>query len=131
MTQAVAQETGWEAKNRSATMKKIEAIIRPEKVDEVRKAIEAVGYPGITITEAQGHGKQKGVVQQWRGESYRVEFLPKVKLELVVGDSDVDRIVQAVIKSAKTGAVGDGKIFVSDVRDVIKIRTGERGESAL
>lgn len=112
-------------------MKKIEAIIRPEKVDEVRKAIEAVGYPGITMTEAEGHGKQKGVVQQWRGESYRVEFLPKVKLELVVGDADVEKIVQAIIKSAKTGAVGDGKIFVSDVKDVIKIRTGERGEGAL
>ena len=112
-------------------MKKIEAIIRPEKLDEVRKAIEAVGYPGLTITEAEGHGKQKGVVQQWRGETYRVEFLPKVKLELVVGDADVDRIVQAIIKAAKTGSVGDGKIFVSDVRDAIKIRTGERGESAL
>ncbi len=112
-------------------MKKIEAIIRPEKIDDVRQAIEAVGYPGITITEAQGHGKQKGVVQQWRGESYRVEFLPKVKLELVVGDGDVERIVQAIIQSAKTGAVGDGKIFVSDVRDVIKIRTGERGEGAI
>lgn len=112
-------------------MKKIEAIIRPEKLDEVRKAIEAVGYPGITITEAEGHGRQKGVVQQWRGETYRVEFLPKVKLEIVVGDADVDRIVQAVIKAAKTGAVGDGKIFVSEVREVIKIRTGERGESAL
>ena len=112
-------------------MKKIEAIIRPEKVDDVRKAIEAVGYPGITITEAQGHGKQKGVVQQWRGETYRVEFLPKVKLELVVGDADVDRIVSAIIKSAKTGSVGDGKIFVTDVKDAIKIRTGERGESAL
>ena len=112
-------------------MKKIEAIIRPEKVDEVRKAIEAVGYPGLTITEAQGHGKQKGVVQQWRGETYRVEFLPKVKLEIVVGDSDVERLVKALITAAKTGAVGDGKIFVSDVKDVIKIRTGERGESAL
>ena len=112
-------------------MKKIEAIIRPEKIDDVRKAIESVGYPGITITEAEGHGKQKGVVQQWRGETYRVDFLPKVKLELVVGDADVERIVQAIIKSAKTGAVGDGKIFVSDVRDVIKIRTGERGDSAL
>ena len=112
-------------------MKKIEAIVRPEKLDEVRKAIEAVGYPGLTITEAEGHGKQKGLVQQWRGETYRVEFLPKVKLEIVVGDADVDRIVQAVIKAAKTGAVGDGKIFVSDVRDVIKIRTGERGEAAL
>ena len=112
-------------------MRKIEAIIRPEKLDDVRKAIEAVGYPGITITEAEGHGRQRGVVQQWRGETYRVDFLPKVKLELVVADSDADRIIQAIIKAAKTGSVGDGKIFLSDVRDVIKIRTGERGEPAL
>ena len=112
-------------------MKKIEVILRPEKLDEVRKAIEAVGYPGLTITEAEGHGKQKGVVQQWRGETYRVEFLPKVKLELVVADSDLERIIQAIIKAAKTGSVGDGKIFVSKIRDVIKIRTGERGEGAL
>jgi nitrogen regulatory protein P-II 1 len=112
-------------------MKKVEAIIRPEKLDEVRKAIEAVGYPGITITEAEGHGRQKGVVQQWRGETYRVDFLPKVKLELVVGDADADRIIQAIIKAAKTGSVGDGKIFVSDIREVIKIRTGDRGEAAL
>jgi nitrogen regulatory protein P-II 1 len=112
-------------------MRKIEAVIRPEKLDDVRKAIEAVGYPGVTITEAEGHGKQKGVVQQWRGETYRVEFLPKVKLELVVSDSDVEKIIQAIIKAAKTGSVGDGKIFVSDIRDAIKIRTGERGEVAL
>ena len=112
-------------------MKKIEAIIRPEKLDEVRKAIEAVGYPGMTITEAEGHGKQKGLTQQWRGETYTVQFLPKVKLELVVADADTDRIIQAIIKAAKTGSVGDGKIFVSDIRDVVKIRTGERGESAL
>lgn len=114
-------------------MRKIEAIIRPEKLEEVRKAIEAVGYPGITITEAEGHGKQKGVVQQWRGETYRVDFLPKVKLEIVAGDSDAERIVQAIIKTARTngGAVGDGKIFVSEVRDAIRIRTGERGEAAL
>ena len=114
-------------------MKKIEAVIRPEKVDDVRKAIEAVGYPGVTITEAQGHGKQKGVVQQWRGETYRVEFLPKVKLEIVAGESDSERIVQAILKTARTngGAVGDGKIFVSDVRDAIRIRTGERGDAAL
>ena len=129
--QAVAEQSGERTQLRSTTMRKIEAIIRPEKIDDVRKAIEAVGYPGVTITEAQGHGKQKGVVQQWRGETYRIEFLPKVKLELVVSDSDVDRIIQAIIKAAKTGAVGDGKIFVSDVRDVIKIRTGERGEVAL
>ena len=115
-------------------MKKIEAIVRPEKLDDVRKAIEAVGYPGITMTEAQGHGKQKGVVQQWRGETYRVEFLPKIKLEMVVADADVDKIIQAIIKAAKSngaGAVGDGKIFVSDVREVVRIRTGERGPSAI
>jgi nitrogen regulatory protein P-II 1 len=112
-------------------MKKIEAIIRPEKLDEVRKAIEAVGYPGITITEAEGHGKQKGVTQQWRGETYRVDFLPKVKLEIVAGDADAERIIQAITKTAKTGSVGDGKIFVSDVRDAVRIRTGERGEGAL
>jgi len=115
-------------------MRKIEAIIRPEKLDDVRRAIEAVGYPGITITEAEGHGKQKGIVQQWRGESYRVEFVPKIKLELVVSDTDTERIIQAIVKAARTngaGAVGDGKIFVSDVREVVRIRTGERGEPAL
>ena len=112
-------------------MKKIEVILRPEKLDEVRKAIETVGYPGITITEAEGHGKQKGVVQQWRGETYRVEFLPKVKLEIVIADSDLEQTLQAIQKAARTGAVGDGKIFVSDIRDVVRIRTGERGESAI
>ncbi len=126
-TEAASAKPG----TRSGMMTKIEAIIRPEKLDEVRKAIEAVGYPGITVTEAEGHGKQKGVTQQWRGQTYRVEFLPKVKLELVVADSDADRITQAIIKAAKTGAVGDGKIFISEVREVIKVRTGERGESAL
>ena len=131
MPEALAERPVGSVNVRIGTMKKIEAIIRPEKVEEVRKAIEAVGYPGLTITEAEGHGKQKGVVQQWRGEAYRVEFLPKVKLELVVSDADAERIIQAIIKAAKTGNVGDGKIFVSDVRDVIKIRTGERGETAL
>ena len=131
MPEALAERPAGSINVRIGTMKKIEAIIRPEKVEEVRKAIEAVGYPGLTITEAEGHGKQKGVVQQWRGEAYRVEFLPKVKLELVVSDADAERIIQAIIKAAKTGNVGDGKIFVSDVRDVIKIRTGERGETAL
>ena len=112
-------------------MKKIEAIVRPEKLDEVRQAIEAAGYPGITVTEAVGHGRQKGITQQWRGETYRVDFLPKVKLEIVTGDADVDGIVQAIVKAAKTGAVGDGKIFISDVREVVKIRTGEKGEGAI
>ena len=115
MPEMATESLSPQAKTRSGTMKKI----------------EAVGYPGLTITEAEGHGKQKGVTQQWRGETYRVDFLPKVKLEIVVSDADVERIVQALIKSAKTGAVGDGKIFVSDVRDVIKIRTGERGDAAI
>ena len=133
MTQAVAEDYTSQAKTRSATMKKIEAVIRPEKLDDVRKAIESVGYPGVTLTEAEGHGKQKGVVQQWRGETYRVDFLPKVKLEIVAGDADAERIIQAIVKTARTngGAVGDGKIFVSEIRDAIRIRTGERGESAL
>ena len=115
-------------------MRKIEAIIRPEKVGDVCRSIESAGYPGITITEAEGHGKQKGVTQQWRGETYRVSFLPKVKLEMVVSDADVDRLIKAITKSAKTnaaGAVGDGKIFISDVRDVVRIRTGERGQGAI
>lgn len=112
-------------------MKKIEAIIRPEKVDEVRKALEKVGFPGVNISEVEGHGKQKGVVQQWRGEQYRVELLPKVRLEVVVSDRDVKKIVQAIQETAKTGSVGDGKIFVSTVDEVIRIRTGENGEAAL
>ena len=112
-------------------MKKLEVIIRPEKLDEVRKAIEAVGYPGMTMTEVEGHGKQKGITQQWRGETYRVEFLPKVKLEIVISDSDLEKTLQAVSKVARTGNAGDGKIFVTDVKDVVRIRTGERGESAI
>ena len=131
MPEVLLQDIGGQTKTRSATMKKIEAIIRPEKLNEVRRAIEAVGYPGITITEAEGHGKQKGVTQQWRGETYRVEFLQKMKLEIVASDADAERIVQAIVKTAKTGAVGDGKIFVSDIKDVIRIRTGERGEVAI
>ena len=112
-------------------MKKIEAIVRPEKVDDIRKALEKSGYPGVTITEVEGHGKQKGVTRQWRGESYKVDLLPKVKLELVVSDKDVDRLVSAIIAAAKTGAVGDGKIFIAEVKEAVRIRTGEKGEDAL
>ena len=114
-------------------MKKVEAIVRPEKSDAIRAALETAGYPGITITEVQGHGKQKGVTQQWRGESYTVNLLPKVKLEIVVHDADVEKIVQAIAKTAKTngGAVGDGKIFVTTVQEVLRIRTGERGDAAV
>jgi len=112
-------------------MKKIEAIIRPEKVDEVRRALEKVGFPGLNLSEVEGHGKQRGIVQQWRGEQYKVELLPKVRLEIVVSDKDVNKIVRAIQETAKTGAVGDGKIFVSTVEEVIRIRTGEMSEAAL
>jgi len=112
-------------------MKRIEAIIRPEKVTAVRLALEKVGFPGLNVTEVEGHGKQKGVVQQWRGDKYRVVMLPKMRLEIVVSDRDVKKIVQAIQDVSKTGAVGDGKIFVSTVEEVIRIRTGETGEAAL
>ena len=112
-------------------MKRIEAIIRPEKVTAVRHALEKVGFPGLNVCEVEGHGKQKGVVQQWRGDKYRVEMLPKMRLEIVVSDRDVKKIVQAIQEVSKTGAVGDGKIFVSPVEEVIRIRTGESGEAAL
>ena len=112
-------------------MKRIEAIIRPERVAAVRQALEKVGFPGLNVTEVEGHGKQKGVVQQWRGDEYRVEMLPKMRLEIVVSDRDVRKIIQAIQDASKTGAVGDGKIFVSPVEEVIRIRTGENGEAAL
>ncbi len=112
-------------------MKRIEAIIRPDKVTAVRQALEKVGFPGLNVSEVEGHGKQKGVVQQWRGDKYRVELLPKMRLEIVVSDRDVPKILRAIQDTAKTGAVGDGKIFVSPVEEVIRIRTGEAGEAAL
>ncbi len=112
-------------------MKKIEAIIRPEKLDDVKRALEASGYPGITITQIEGHGKQKGVTQQWRGEIYKVDLLSKTKVEIVASDKDQEKIVSAIQKAAGTGNVGDGKIFISNVDEVIRVRTGERGDKAL
>lgn len=112
-------------------MKKIEAIIRPEKLESVRRALEAAGCAGLMITEIEGHGKQKGVVQQWRGEKYRVELLPKIKIDIVVRDQDADRIIKAIADNARTGEIGDGKIFVSTVENVLRIRTGENGESVV
>lgn len=112
-------------------MKKIEAIIRPEKLEDVRNALETSGYPGITITEVVGHGLQKGVVQQWRGEEYRVDILPKIKVEIVAGDEEAEAIIDAIVESAFTGGVGDGKIFVYDVAQAVRIRTRERGHRAL
>jgi nitrogen regulatory protein P-II 1 len=112
-------------------MKKVEAVIRPDSLDEIMNALEGAGYPGIMVTEIEGHGKQKGVKQQWRGQEYKVDLLPKVKIEVVVTDKEADEIVRTISKVAKTGQVGDGKIFLSDVSDAVRIRTGERGDSAL
>jgi len=112
-------------------MKKIEAIIRPEKIDQVKDALTQSGYPGITITEIEGHGKQKGSVQQWRGEQYKVDFLPKVKVEIVCINQDFEKILTTIQSAAFTGSVGDGKIFVTEVTEVMRIRTKERGEKGL
>lgn len=112
-------------------MKKIEAIIKPERLDVVRSALSDAGCSGLMVTEIEGHGKQKGVVQQWRGEKYKVDLLPKVKIEVVVRDQDVEKITKTIIENAKTGEIGDGKIFVSPVENAIRIRTGEKGEGAI
>ncbi len=112
-------------------MKKIEAIVRVEKLDVVRRALEKSGYPGMTILTVEGHGKQKGLVQQFRGREYKVDLLPKRKIEIVAKDKEVERILTTIIEAARTGEIGDGKIFVSPVHQAMRIRTGETGESAL
>jgi nitrogen regulatory protein P-II 1 len=113
-------------------MRKIEAIIRPEKFGEVKEAIEQLGYPGITFSDVKGHGQQKGLIQQWRGQEYKVDFLPKVKIELVVNnDETLEELIDTIIKTAKTNEPGDGKIFIWPIQDVIRIRTGERGQQAI
>ncbi len=112
-------------------MKKIEAVIKPFKLDEVREALSEKGVNGLTVTEVKGFGRQKGHTELYRGAEYVVDFLPKIKLELVVADEMVDAAVEAIIKSAHTGKIGDGKIFVSSVEQVIRIRTGETGEAAV
>jgi len=112
-------------------MKKIEAIIRPDSLNVVKNALDELGYPGMTITDVKGHGKQKGKEQIWRGREYKVEFLPKLKIEIVVLDEDVDRIVSAIVMEARTGNVGDGKIFIYPVENAVRIRTGESGDNAI
>lgn len=112
-------------------MKKIEAIIRPEKFEAVKCALEEVGYPGVTRIAVEGHGRQKGLRQQFRGTTFEVEFIPKVKIEVVSRDEDVFRIVDAIQTSARTGEIGDGKIFILPVDNVVRIRTGESGDEAL
>jgi nitrogen regulatory protein PII len=112
-------------------MKKITAVIRPEKLEEVRAALEEKGYPGLMLTRIEGHGTQKGLTQQFRGREYTIEMLPKIKLEIVANDSGVEDIVKTIIGIARTGNVGDGKIFVSPVEEVYRIRTGARDKEAL
>jgi nitrogen regulatory protein P-II 1 len=112
-------------------VKKVEAIIKPFKLDEVKQALSEVGIAGLTATEVKGFGRQKGHTELYRGAEYVVDFLPKVKVEVVVADSLVAKVVEVIERAAKTGRIGDGKIFVVSVDEVIRIRTGERGESAL
>ncbi|MCU4179977.1 P-II family nitrogen regulator [Bosea sp. BH3] len=112
-------------------MKKIEAIIKPFKLDEVKEALQEVGLQGITVLEAKGFGRQKGHTELYRGAEYVVDFLPKVKIEIVLSDDLLDRAIEAIMKAAQTGRIGDGKIFVSSVEGAIRIRTGETGADAI
>ncbi|MBI2276311.1 MAG: P-II family nitrogen regulator [Dechloromonas sp.] len=112
-------------------MKKIEAIIKPFKLDEVREALSEVGISGLTVTEVKGFGRQKGHTELYRGAEYVVDFLPKIKIEIVVNGEQVDPAIEAIIKAARTGKIGDGKIFVTAVEQVVRIRTGETNEAAI
>jgi nitrogen regulatory protein PII len=112
-------------------MKKIEAIIKPFKLDEVREALSEVGVTGLTVTEVKGFGRQKGHTELYRGAEYVVDFLPKIKIELVVAEATVEPAIEAIIKASRTGKIGDGKIFVSPVEQIVRIRTGETNESAI
>ena len=112
-------------------MKKIEAVIKPFKLDEVREALSEVGVSGLTVTEVKGFGRQKGHTELYRGAEYVVDFLPKVKVEVIVGDALVERAIEAIVRAARTGKIGDGKIFVTHVEQVVRIRTGESGEAAI
>lgn len=112
-------------------MKKIEAIIKPYKLDDVKDALNALGIAGMTVTEVKGFGRQKGHVEMYRGAEYDIAFIPKVKIEAVVADGIADKVIGAIMEKAKTGKIGDGKIFITKIEEVIRIRTGEKGESAI
>ena len=112
-------------------MKKIEAVIKPFKLDEVKDALNAIGIQGMTVTEVKGFGRQKGHVELYRGAEYDISFIPKVKIEAVVADSIAEKVISTIMEKAKTGKIGDGKIFVTKIEEVIRIRTGEKGESAI
>ena len=112
-------------------MKKVDAIVKPFKLDEVKDKLNEIGVQGITVTEVKGFGRQKGHTELYRGAEYVVDFLPKVKMEIVVADAQADEVIETIMKTAQTGRIGDGKIFVTNLVDVIRIRTGERGEEAI
>ena len=112
-------------------MKKIEAVIKPFKLDEVKEALQELGVQGMTVIEAKGYGRQKGQTELYRGAEYVVDFLPKIKIEVVISDDQLDRALDAIATAARTGRIGDGKIFISEILDVLRIRTGESGESAV
>lgn len=118
-------------KGKRFEMKKIEAVIRLEKLEDVMDALEKLGYPGMSVTHIEGHGRQKGIVEQFRGREFKVNLIPKIKLEIVVKDADIEKITKAIIDVAKTGEIGDGKIFIYAIENVLRIRTGEKGESAV
>jgi nitrogen regulatory protein P-II 1 len=112
-------------------VKKVEAIIKPFKLEEVKEALANVGIKGLTVIEVKGFGRQKGHKELYRGAEYEIEFLPKVKLEVIVPESELENVVEAIVSSARTGRLGDGKVFVSPIEEVVRIRTGERGEEAI
>jgi nitrogen regulatory protein P-II 1 len=112
-------------------MKKVEAIIKPFKLDEVKSGLHLIGINGMTVTEVKGFGRQKGHVEVYRGTEYEVNFLPKIKIEVVIPDSMIEKVIATIIEKAKTGNIGDGKIFIYSLEDVIRIRTGEKGETAI
>lgn len=112
-------------------MRKVEAIIKPFKLDEVKEGLNEIGIQGITVSEVKGFGRQKGHTELYRGAEYVVDFIPKIKMEVIVGDDQAARVVEVIEETAKTGRIGDGKIFVTSVEEVVRIRTGERGEEAL
>ena len=115
----------------AAAMKKIEAIIKPFKLDDVKEALSDIGIQGMTVSETKGYGRQKGHKEVYRGAEYAVDFVPKLKLEIVVDDDMLEQVIDTVVKTAYTGKIGDGKIFIHDMMDAVRIRTGERGKSAL
>jgi nitrogen regulatory protein PII len=126
-----SDQRSWTSKFSCAAMKKIEAIIKPFKLEEVKDALAEVGIEGMTVSEVKGFGRQKGHTEIYRGSEYTVDFLPKIKLEVVISDERLDAAVVAIVKAAKTGKIGDGKVFVSNIEEAVRIRTEEKGESAV